>query len=145
MSFTFAAFAYLLALVLACVLLFFAIYQIIAVDELKTDYKNPIEQCNSLNPLVLPEYGFHIFYSILFLFCGDFITFALNLPLIAYNVMRFINRPVISGYGIYDPTTIMNTSQLSLIVKEGWLKMVFFLISFFYYLYCLIYTLITAD
>jgi hypothetical protein len=25
--------------------------QIIAFDELKTDYKNPIEQCNSLNPV----------------------------------------------------------------------------------------------
>lgn len=25
--------------------------QIIAFDELKTDYKNPIDQCNSLNPV----------------------------------------------------------------------------------------------
>ncbi|XP_075260076.1 protein cornichon homolog 1-like [Convolutriloba macropyga] len=144
MAFTFAALAYLLALILACVLLFFAIYQIIAVDELKTDYKNPIEQCSSLNPLVLPEYGILIFYNVLFLLAGDVITFALNLPLIAYNIYRYSNRPMIQGYGIYDPTTIMNTSQLSLIMKEGWIKMAFFLVSFFYYLYCLIYTLITT-
>ena len=26
-------------------------FQIIAFDELKTDYKNPIDQCNSLNPV----------------------------------------------------------------------------------------------
>ncbi|XP_063719357.1 protein cornichon homolog 1-like [Symsagittifera roscoffensis] len=144
MAFTFAALAYLLALILACVLLFFAIYQIIAVDELKTDYKNPIEQCNSLNPLVLPEYGILIFYNLLFLLAGDVVTFALNLPMIAYNIYRYANRPMIGGYGIYDPTTIMNTSQLSLIMKEGWIKMAFFLVSFFFYLYCLIYTLITA-
>ena len=25
--------------------------QIISFDELKTDYKNPIDQCNSLNPV----------------------------------------------------------------------------------------------
>lgn len=25
--------------------------QIIAFDELKTDYKNPVDQCNSLNPV----------------------------------------------------------------------------------------------
>lgn len=25
--------------------------QIIAFDELKTDYKNPIDQCNTLNPV----------------------------------------------------------------------------------------------
>ena len=29
----------------------FLIFQIIAFDELKTDYKNPIDQCNSLNPV----------------------------------------------------------------------------------------------
>lgn len=33
-------------------------FQIIAIDELKTDYKNPIEQCNSLNPVSF------IFYSL---------------------------------------------------------------------------------
>ena len=27
------------------------LFQIIAFDELKTDYKNPIDQCNSLNPV----------------------------------------------------------------------------------------------
>jgi hypothetical protein len=30
--------------------------QIFAFDELKNDHKNPIEQCNSLNLLILPEY-----------------------------------------------------------------------------------------
>ena len=30
---------------------FFFLLQIIAFDELKTDYKNPIDQCNSLNPV----------------------------------------------------------------------------------------------
>jgi hypothetical protein len=29
--------------------------QIIAFDELKTDYKNPIDQCNSLNPVRITE------------------------------------------------------------------------------------------
>lgn len=29
------------------------VLQIIAFDELKTDYKNPIDQCNTLNPVSL--------------------------------------------------------------------------------------------
>lgn len=29
--------------------------QIIAFDELKTDYKNPIDQCNTLNPVSRPS------------------------------------------------------------------------------------------
>lgn len=59
MAFTFVAFAYMIALLFSAFLIFFAIYHIIAFDELKTDYKNPIDQCNSLNPL-----GKHIFWTV---------------------------------------------------------------------------------
>jgi len=48
-----------------------------------------------------------------------------------------------SGVGIYDPTTIMNTDVLNKCQAEGWAKLAFYLISFFYYLYSMIYTLIT--
>ena len=48
------------------------LFQIIAFDELKTDYKNPIDQCQSLNPLVLPEYIMHMFFNVLFLFAGNY-------------------------------------------------------------------------
>ena len=44
MAFTFAAFAYVIALIFSAFLIFFAIWHIIAFDELKTDYKNPIDQ-----------------------------------------------------------------------------------------------------
>ena len=36
--------------IIICILIVWL--QIIAFDELKTDYKNPIDQCGSLNPLV---------------------------------------------------------------------------------------------
>ncbi|KAF6024417.1 CNIH1 [Bugula neritina] len=145
MAFTFAAFCYILALILSAVLIFFAIYHIIAFDELKTDYKNPIDQCNTLNPLVLPEYAIHIFFNILFLFAGQFGSLALNIPLIAYHVHRYITRPVMSGPGLYDPTTVMNADSLSRCMKEGWVKLAFYLISFFYYLYSMIYVLVTSN
>ena len=64
------------------------LFKIIAFDELKTDYKNPIDQCNSLNPLVLPEYIIHIAINVLFLFAGEWFTIMLNIPLIAYHVHR---------------------------------------------------------
>lgn len=63
-------------------------FQIIAFDELKTDYKNPIDQCNSLNPLVLPEYILHIFFNVLFMIAGEWFSLCLNLALIAYHVHR---------------------------------------------------------
>lgn len=36
-------------------------------NELKTDYSNPIDQCNTLNPPVLPEHLIHAFFCIIYL------------------------------------------------------------------------------
>lgn len=58
MAFNFPAVTYIIALISDAFLIFFSIFHVIAFDELKTDYKNPIDQCNSLNPVSL-------FYSIL--------------------------------------------------------------------------------
>merc|ERR1712037_1058507 len=91
MAFTFAAFSYIVALIVDAFLIFFAIFHIIAFDELKTDYKNPIDQCNSLNPLVLPEYILHVLVNVLFLVAGEWFSILLNLPLIAYHIHRYLN------------------------------------------------------
>lgn len=48
---------------------------------------------------------------------------------------RYMSRPVMSGPGLYDPTTIMNADILAFCQKEGWCKLAFYLLSFFYYLY----------
>ena len=37
--------------------------------------------------------------------------------------------------GLYDPTEVMNASVMSRCQKEGWIKLAFFLLCFFYYLY----------
>ncbi|GAU90556.1 hypothetical protein RvY_02958-1 [Ramazzottius varieornatus] len=145
MAFTFAALCFLLAMIITAVLIFLAIFHMIAFDELKTDYKNPVEQCNTLNPLVLPEYGLHMFISFLFMISGSFWTLMYNVPLIAYHVMRYRKRPVMSSHGLYDPTSIMNADELSYNMREGWIKLAFYLISFFVYLYMMIYELVTST
>ncbi|KAJ6217593.1 hypothetical protein RDWZM_008750 [Blomia tropicalis] len=142
MAFTFTAFTYILALILDAFLIFFSVFHVIAFDELKTDFKNPIEQCQTLNPLVLPEYLIHIFFNVLFLYCGEWLTLLLNAPLIAYHIHRYRNRPIMSSHGLYDPTLIMNADELWRATREGWFKLAFYLLSFFYYLYGMIYSLI---
>ncbi|XP_003831745.2 protein cornichon homolog 1 [Pan paniscus] len=144
MAFTFAAFCYMLALLLTAALIFFAIWHIIAFDELKTDYKNPIDQCNTLNPLVLPEYLIHAFFCVMFLCAAEWLTLGLNMPLLAYHIWRYMSRPVMSGPGLYDPTTIMNADILAYCQKEGWCKLAFYLLAFFYYLYGMIYVLVSS-
>uniref|UniRef100_A0A673JKG5 Protein cornichon homolog 2 n=1 Tax=Sinocyclocheilus rhinocerous TaxID=307959 RepID=A0A673JKG5_9TELE len=64
MAFTFAAFCYMLTLVLCAALIFFVIWQIIAFDELRTDFKNPIDQSNptrarASDTLHLPQLHLH--------------------------------------------------------------------------------------
>lgn len=48
---------------------------------------------------------------------------------------RYKNRPVMSGPGLYDPTSIMNADTLAKCQREGWIKLAVYLLSFFYYLY----------
>ncbi|XP_059617126.1 protein cornichon [Phlebotomus argentipes] len=144
MAFNFPAFTYIVALIADAFLIFFSIFHVIAFDELKTDYKNPIDQCNSLNPLVLPEYLLHFLFNFLFLLAHEWFSLALNLPLIAYHIYRYKTRPVMSGPGLYDPTSIMNADVLSKCQREGWIKLACYLLSFFYYLYGMIYSLIST-
>jgi len=42
---------------------------------------------------------------------------------------------VMTGPGLYDPTSIMNADVLTKCQREGWIKLAFYLLSFFYYLY----------
>lgn len=48
---------------------------------------------------------------------------------------RYKTRPVMSGPGLYDPTSIMNADMLNRCQREGWIKLAVYLLSFFYYLY----------
>lgn len=144
MGFSFVACCYLIALIAVAFCIFFAIYTVICIDELKTDYKNPISQCDNLNQLILPEYGVHAVFTVLFFITLQFFAIVWNAPLLAYHIHRYMHRPIMSGPGIYDPTTILNQAELQKANREGWVKLGFYLISFFYYLYAMIYTLVTT-
>ncbi|XP_006611884.2 protein cornichon isoform X2 [Apis dorsata] len=135
MAFTLIAFSYIVALIVDAFLIIFTIFHVAAFDELKTGYKNSIEQCNNLNSLIIPEYGLHILINILFLSSGQWLSLFLNIPLIIYHLWQYYHRPIMSKPGIYDPTNIMNVQTLKVHQREGWSKLTFYLLLFFYYLY----------
>lgn len=143
--------AYIAAIIGDAFLTFLSVYHVIAFDELKTDFKNPIDHCKMMNPLVLPEYGLHFIMTLIFFLCGEWMTVAINLPLLAYNLNRLYQvytksprtRWLIERISnVYDPTTIMNSDQLARATREGWIKLFFNLFAFFYYIYGLISTLV---
>ncbi|CAD5225075.1 unnamed protein product [Bursaphelenchus okinawaensis] len=144
MGFGFVALCYLIALIAVSFCIFFAIYTVICIDELKTDYKNPISQCDNLNKLILPEYAIQIVFTFLFICSVQLFAIVWNLPLAGYHIYRYIHRPIMREPGIYDPTTILNNDELKKANREGWCKLGFYLISFFYYLYAMIYTLVST-
>nr|XP_046267665.1 protein cornichon homolog 2 isoform X1 [Scatophagus argus] len=132
---------------------------IIAFDELRTDFKNPIDQsnptrarerilnieriCNLLRRLVVPEYSIHGLFCLMFMCAGEWVTLGLNIPLLFYHLWRFFHRPADGSEVMYDPVSVMNADILNYCQKESWCKLGFYLLSFFYYLYSMVYALVS--
>ncbi|ELK24308.1 Protein cornichon like protein 2 [Myotis davidii] len=109
--------------------------QIIAFDELRTDFKNPIDQGNPARALVVPEYSIHGLFCLMFLCAAEWVTLGLNIPLLFYHLWRYFHRPADGSEVMYDAVSIMNADILNYCQKESWCKLAFYLLSFFYYLY----------
>ncbi|OBZ69950.1 ER-derived vesicles protein ERV14 [Grifola frondosa] len=110
---------FLFSVLMAAGLLFTMVFFIIMFSDLECDYINPIDLCNKLNQFVLPENIAHAFLALLFLLSGQWIAFLLNAPLLAFNINK--------------------------IRKESFIKLGFYLLSFFYYLYRMILALIQES
>jgi hypothetical protein len=58
--------------------------------NLNSDYINPIDLCNRLNTYIIPEAAVHGFLTFLFLINGYWIALILNLPLLGFNVKKYV-------------------------------------------------------
>ncbi|KAH8828206.1 cornichon [Flagelloscypha sp. PMI_526] len=133
-----AGWLFLFAVLFAAGLLFCMVFFIIMFSDLECDYINPIDLCNKLNQFVLPENIAHASLALLFLLCGQFTAFLLNAPLLAYNANKIHNKA-----HMYDATEIFRTVPNH--KKEAFIKLGFYLVSFFYYLYRMIVALIAES
>ncbi|KAG5636579.1 hypothetical protein H0H81_007587 [Sphagnurus paluster] len=133
-----AAWLFLFAVFMAGALLFGMIFFIVNFSDLESDYLNPVDLCNKLNKLVVPENAVHGSLAILFLLSGQWVAFALNAPLVAYNVNKIINKQ-----HTYDATEIFRTIDKH--KKQCFIKAGFYLFCFFYYLYRMIAALVAES
>ncbi|KAI9228556.1 MAG: cornichon [Piptocephalis tieghemiana] len=129
---------FLLAVLIAAALLFGMVFYIIMFSDLECDYINPIDLCNKLNAFILPEYAIQTLLLVLFLLTGSWTAMFLNLPVVGWNFHKLSNKR-----HIYDPTDIFRT--LGAHKTESFVKLGFYLICFFYYLYRMILGLIADD
>jgi len=128
---------FLFGVIMAALLLFIMVFFVIMFSDLECDYINPIDLCNKLNQFVLPEMGAQAFLFLMFLLNGSWIAALINLPLVVFNVQKITNNR-----HMYDATEIFRT--LSQQKKECFIKLGFYLLCFFFYLYRMIVALI-AD
>lgn len=59
----------------------------------RSDYINPIDLCNRLNTYIIPEAAVHGFLTFLFLINGYWLPLILNLPLLAWNIKKYVIEP----------------------------------------------------
>ncbi|KAM6502498.1 ER-derived vesicles protein ERV14 [Amanita muscaria] len=133
-----AGWLFLFAVLMAAGLLFSMVFFIIMFSDLECDYINPIDLCNKLNQLVLPEYAAHATLTLFFLLSGQWVALLINLPLLAFNANKVYTKA-----HMYDATEIFRA--LPAHKKESFIKLGFFLLSFFYYLYRMIVALIAES
>lgn len=82
----------------------------------------------------MPEAAIQTGTAVLLLLSGDWFSVLLNLPLVAWNVRKFLNN----NYRL-DATDIFRTLQPH--KNEAFAKLGYALFLFFYYIYCLIWAL----
>ncbi|KAL1919533.1 uncharacterized protein VTP21DRAFT_2226 [Calcarisporiella thermophila] len=132
------ALLFLFGVIMAAVLLFVMVFFIIMFSDLECDFINPIDLCNKLNQFVIPEAAAHAFLTLSFLLGGSWLATFINLPLVGWNVKK-----ITENRHMYDATEIFRT--IGTHKKECFIKLGFYLLCFFYYLYRMILALIAEN
>lgn len=99
-------------------------WDLLANIRLFSDYINPIDLCNRLNTYIIPEAAVHGFLTFLFLINGYWVALILNLPLLAWNIKKYVtSKPyqiVLSAlqgdsntsYRIVDNTHLLDATEI---------------------------------
>eukprot|EP01105_Mastigella_eilhardi_P016953 TRINITY_DN3892_c0_g1_i1.p1 TRINITY_DN3892_c0_g1~~TRINITY_DN3892_c0_g1_i1.p1 ORF type:complete len:153 (-),score=41.47 TRINITY_DN3892_c0_g1_i1:122-547(-) len=131
----FGALVWLFALFALSGLIFFVVVALVSFSDLDSDYTNPVELCSRLNGLLLPEYALFGAMVVAFLLGGCWIEIVLNLPLLVWFCQAYVRRE-----HRLDPTKVFQ--QMPTKRMEAYIKLGFFMVSFFFYLYRLVFYLV---
>lgn len=134
---------FLLCLGDCSILLGLNVWFLIILSDLECDYINASSACNQLNSYILPEIVVQAIGMIFLTVNWHWILFALNIPLLAYQVLKFINVPS-GSIGVFDPAEIHNQRRLKGFMHTMLVKLAFHLVFFFIYLYSMIFAFLSA-
>jgi len=126
---------WILGLVVVALLLFFTIFTLVSLTDLEHG-DEPIETTRKLNYFIKREYLIHGTFSLILLFTGNWLEFLFNLPLLAWHFYRFRNKKY-----LFDEITIFRV--LPDAQKIGFIKLAFYMLLFFFFLYRFVSTLVS--
>uniref|UniRef100_S4RM24 Cornichon family AMPA receptor auxiliary protein 3 n=1 Tax=Petromyzon marinus TaxID=7757 RepID=S4RM24_PETMA len=139
MAFSFSAFCYMLALLLCSTLIFFAIWHVVEYSSgspRRSAHPPPIPLCSSNSTFLVPDLLVHRETLCTKCVCtGERGTLVLMMPVYVPHAYMYLRGPAMSSPGQYDPCAVLGDDALAYCRKEGWCKLGFYLLSFFYYLY----------
>ncbi|KFM57989.1 Protein cornichon-like protein, partial [Stegodyphus mimosarum] len=125
-------------------LLFLTVYVVITLSDLECDYLNAQQCCSKLNKWIMPEMVAQGIITGLLLIEWHWILFLINLPMTCWQVYKKLMVPS-GNFGIYDPTEIHNRGNLKQHMRDSMIRLAFYLIFFFVYLYCMIISLLMKS
>lgn len=116
-------------------LLFCSVYALLLFSDLSVDHINPIELCELVNRLVVPEYVGHVALVLVVLSHGLLVAALLNVPLALFHAWRYKERS-----HLLDNTSIFNDVDKERKICQA--KLAHHLFMFFVYLYFFIMALV---
>jgi len=128
-------FLWILALIFTAGLIFTSVFTLISYTELECDHVNPVDMTRSVNGIIVPEMAVQALLTIILFFSGNFVESVINLPLLGWNIYKTVTRSY-----FLDATQIFRT--LSKQKRIGFVKLGFFMVTFFLYLYRMVYYLV---
>ncbi|KAG8193364.1 hypothetical protein JTE90_022992 [Oedothorax gibbosus] len=125
-------------------LLFLTVYVVITLSDLECDYLNAQQCCSKLNRWIIPELIGQGVATVLLLIEFHWVLFLVNLPMTCWQIYKKLKVPL-GNFGIYDPTEIHNRGNLKQHMRDSMIRLAFYLIFFFVYLYCMIISLLMKS
>ncbi|KAJ7704704.1 cornichon [Mycena metata] len=129
-----------LALLLDAGLMFCALGSIILFSEFEQHVINKEDLCVTLNKLALAEHIVPIFLPVAFLLSLQWLAFVVSVPMAVYSIKKFRNKTYLLAV-----TELKFRRVPAWRWKEGWSKLGFYLLAFFFYLYCMLCALLDAS
>lgn len=131
---------FLFAVLFASALMFMSVFFIMMFSDLELEYINRVDLCIVLNKIILPENGTHLFLTLLFILSRQWTALLLNIPLVAFNYNKIVAKD-----RFYDWKKVLIFRIRQGYKRECFIKLGFYLLSFFYYLYRMILAALTIS